>query len=40
MTPYQGGKVVSGAVRRTLVRGIEVDFTATPRADWIRRGIA
>ena len=39
MTPYHQGKVVSGAVRRTLVRGIEVDFTA-PRGRLIRRGIA
>ncbi len=37
ITPYEG-KVVAGVVRRTFVRGTEVDY-ATPRGRLIRRGI-
>ena len=37
ITPYQG-KVVSGVVRRTLVRGVEVDYE-TPHGRLLRRGI-
>lgn len=38
LTPYHG-KPLSGVVRRTFVRGAEVDFT-TPRGRLIRRGVA
>lgn len=37
ITPYQG-KVVSGVVRQTFVRGVEVDYE-TPRGRLLRRGI-
>ena len=37
ITPYQG-QVVSGLVRRTFVRGTEVDYD-TPRGKLLRRGI-
>ena len=37
ITPYEG-KVVSGVVRRTFVRGTEVDFT-TPHGKLLRRGV-
>ncbi|KHL05378.1 allantoinase AllB [Sinomonas humi] len=38
ITPYQG-KTLSGVVRRTFVRGTEVDFSE-PRGQLIRRGTA
>ena len=38
ITPYQG-KALSGVVRRTFVRGTEVDF-AEPKGQLIRRGTA
>jgi allantoinase len=37
ITPYDG-QVVSGVVRRTFVRGVEVDYE-TPRGRLLRRGI-
>ncbi|MGN6404743.1 amidohydrolase family protein, partial [Sinomonas sp.] len=38
ITPYQG-KTLSGVVRRTFVRGTEVDFS-DPKGQLIRRGTA